>query len=65
MITDGLRALRLRGTGCSAHRLVPAVRWAMFRAYAEAGATWWLEHLHGRRGAYEELLARVEAGPPP
>jgi probable F420-dependent oxidoreductase len=32
--------------------------------YAEAGATWWLEHLHGRRGSYDELLARIDAGPP-
>lgn len=33
-------------------------------AYAEAGATWWLESIHGRRGTPEEMLARVEAGPP-
>jgi alkanesulfonate monooxygenase SsuD/methylene tetrahydromethanopterin reductase-like flavin-dependent oxidoreductase (luciferase family) len=32
--------------------------------YAAAGATWWLEHLHGLRGSREELLARVAAGPP-
>lgn len=34
------------------------------RAYAEAGATWWLEHLHGHRGSVEELMKRVKAGPP-
>jgi probable F420-dependent oxidoreductase len=34
------------------------------RAYAEAGATWWLESLHDRRGTPEEILAVVEAGPP-
>jgi probable F420-dependent oxidoreductase len=33
-------------------------------AYAEAGVTWWLEHIHGRRGTIPELLARVSAGPP-
>lgn len=33
------------------------------RAYAEAGATWWLEHLHGFRGSVEHLLRRVKAGP--
>ncbi|MBB5085223.1 LLM class flavin-dependent oxidoreductase [Nonomuraea endophytica] len=34
------------------------------RAYAEAGATWWLEHLHGYRGSMERLVERVKAGPP-
>ncbi|MFI6385934.1 LLM class flavin-dependent oxidoreductase [Nonomuraea sp. NPDC050547] len=34
------------------------------RAYAEAGATWWLEHLHGYRGSMEQLVERVRAGPP-
>lgn len=33
------------------------------RAYEEAGATWWLESIHDRRGTLEEMLARVEAGP--
>jgi probable F420-dependent oxidoreductase len=32
--------------------------------YADAGVTWWLEHLHGFRGDYRALLARVKAGPP-
>jgi len=32
--------------------------------YADAGVTWWLEHLHGYRGDYNALLARVKAGPP-
>ncbi|NUR27478.1 MAG: TIGR03619 family F420-dependent LLM class oxidoreductase, partial [Catenulispora sp.] len=36
----------------------------MVRAYADAGVTWWLEHIHGRRDTYERLLARVAAGPP-
>jgi probable F420-dependent oxidoreductase len=34
------------------------------RDYAEAGATWWLEHVHGFRGSYPGLLARITAGPP-
>jgi len=33
-------------------------------AYAQAGATWWLEHIHGRRGSHASMLARVSAGPP-
>jgi alkanesulfonate monooxygenase SsuD/methylene tetrahydromethanopterin reductase-like flavin-dependent oxidoreductase (luciferase family) len=31
--------------------------------YAQAGATWWLENVHDRRGSPEELLGLVEAGP--
>ena len=34
------------------------------REYADAGVTWWLESLHGYRGPFEALLARVAAGPP-
>ena len=34
-------------------------------AYAAAGATWWLEDVHDRRGSFDELLALVEAGPTP
>jgi hypothetical protein len=33
-------------------------------AYAQAGATWWLEHVHGRRGSHASMLARISAGPP-
>jgi probable F420-dependent oxidoreductase len=33
-------------------------------AYARAGATWWLEDVHDRRGPFEELLGVVAAGPP-
>jgi len=33
-------------------------------AYANAGATWWLENLHDKRGAFGEVLALVEKGPP-
>ena len=35
------------------------------RAYAQAGATWWLEDLHDLRAPLDDLLARVSAGPPP
>jgi alkanesulfonate monooxygenase SsuD/methylene tetrahydromethanopterin reductase-like flavin-dependent oxidoreductase (luciferase family) len=34
------------------------------KAYAAAGATWWLECLFGLRGSVGEMLARVQAGPP-
>jgi alkanesulfonate monooxygenase SsuD/methylene tetrahydromethanopterin reductase-like flavin-dependent oxidoreductase (luciferase family) len=37
---------------------------ALPQTYAEAGATWWLECLFGLRGSVEEMLARVNAGPP-
>ncbi len=33
-------------------------------AYADAGATWWLEDLHDMRASADELLALVESGPP-
>ena len=32
-------------------------------AYEKAGATWWLETIHDRRGTYDELLALVRRGP--
>jgi alkanesulfonate monooxygenase SsuD/methylene tetrahydromethanopterin reductase-like flavin-dependent oxidoreductase (luciferase family) len=37
---------------------------AVVDAYAEAGATWWLESLSPMRGTLDELTAIVEAGPP-
>lgn len=37
---------------------------AHVQAYADAGATWWLEAIYGLRAPVDELLARVEAGPP-
>ena len=37
---------------------------AIVRPWAEAGATWWLEMLHGWRGSTDDLFARVAAGPP-
>jgi probable F420-dependent oxidoreductase len=33
-------------------------------AYARAGATWWLENIHDRRGSHDEVLALVASGPP-
>jgi alkanesulfonate monooxygenase SsuD/methylene tetrahydromethanopterin reductase-like flavin-dependent oxidoreductase (luciferase family) len=36
----------------------------LVQAYAERGATWWLESLSPMRGSVEELLAIVEGGPP-
>jgi hypothetical protein len=33
-------------------------------AYQVGGATWWLESIHGKRGSLDEMMARVEAGPP-
>jgi alkanesulfonate monooxygenase SsuD/methylene tetrahydromethanopterin reductase-like flavin-dependent oxidoreductase (luciferase family) len=37
---------------------------ALPHAYGAAGATWWLESIHGVRGTLGEMVARVEAGPP-
>jgi alkanesulfonate monooxygenase SsuD/methylene tetrahydromethanopterin reductase-like flavin-dependent oxidoreductase (luciferase family) len=34
-------------------------------AYAEAGATWWLENLHDGRGSIDDVLALVQRGPLP
>lgn len=33
------------------------------RAYEAAGATWWLESVHDKRGTFDEMLALVRAGP--
>jgi alkanesulfonate monooxygenase SsuD/methylene tetrahydromethanopterin reductase-like flavin-dependent oxidoreductase (luciferase family) len=32
--------------------------------YAAAGATWWFEAIFGTRGSHEEMLHRIQAGPP-
>jgi alkanesulfonate monooxygenase SsuD/methylene tetrahydromethanopterin reductase-like flavin-dependent oxidoreductase (luciferase family) len=37
---------------------------ARVRAYAEAGATWWLENVHDMRGDVDTLIERIAAGPP-
>jgi hypothetical protein len=34
------------------------------RAYGAAGATWWLESIQDARGPLDEMMARVETGPP-
>jgi probable F420-dependent oxidoreductase len=36
----------------------------LVREYGDAGMTWWLESLHGFRGDFDVLLARIKAGPP-
>jgi alkanesulfonate monooxygenase SsuD/methylene tetrahydromethanopterin reductase-like flavin-dependent oxidoreductase (luciferase family) len=36
---------------------------AITRAYAEAGATWWLERFHPSRGSVEDARRRIAAGP--
>lgn len=36
---------------------------ALFQAYADAGVTLWLEHLHDFRGTRAELMERITAGP--
>jgi probable F420-dependent oxidoreductase len=36
----------------------------MIARYEAVGATWWLEHIHGRRASAAQLLSRIEAGPP-
>ena len=33
-------------------------------AYARAGATWWLENVHDRRGDIDAMLTLVRRGPP-
>lgn len=33
-------------------------------AYAAAGATWYFECLFGLRGSVDDMLQRVQAGPP-
>lgn len=36
----------------------------VFQPYADAGVTWWLEHLHAGRGSHSDVMARIAAGPP-
>ncbi len=43
----------------------PAQATALTASYAEAGVTWWLEGIYGRRGPLEEMRERVRQGPPP
>jgi hypothetical protein len=33
-------------------------------AYADAGATWWLENLHDKRTSLDDTFALVQQGPP-
>lgn len=36
---------------------------SLHREYDDAGATWWIEQIHDRRGDADEMRARVAAGP--
>jgi hypothetical protein len=67
-VADGLAYLREHGAGVGFDVAVNggtgAGETGMTSDYADAGATWWLESLFERRASYEELLARVAAGPP-
>ena len=36
----------------------------LVQRYADAGVTWWLESIHGKRGSRDEMLNRAKAGPP-
>jgi alkanesulfonate monooxygenase SsuD/methylene tetrahydromethanopterin reductase-like flavin-dependent oxidoreductase (luciferase family) len=42
----------------------PAGGAAIVAPYAEAGATWWIENIHGYRGPFGEMRARIRLGPP-
>jgi alkanesulfonate monooxygenase SsuD/methylene tetrahydromethanopterin reductase-like flavin-dependent oxidoreductase (luciferase family) len=44
--------------------MVADIRRHRAHAYEAAGATWWLESIHDMRGSLDEMIARVEAGPP-
>jgi alkanesulfonate monooxygenase SsuD/methylene tetrahydromethanopterin reductase-like flavin-dependent oxidoreductase (luciferase family) len=35
----------------------------LHREYEDAGATWWIEQIHDRRGSADEMRARITAGP--
>jgi alkanesulfonate monooxygenase SsuD/methylene tetrahydromethanopterin reductase-like flavin-dependent oxidoreductase (luciferase family) len=53
-----------RVLGCDDEQGRMVVPPARIAAGAEAGATWWLEHIHGRRGSHASMLERISAGPP-
>lgn len=38
-------------------------QWADPHGYAAAGATWWLEDVHDRLAPFDDVLARLRAGP--
>jgi alkanesulfonate monooxygenase SsuD/methylene tetrahydromethanopterin reductase-like flavin-dependent oxidoreductase (luciferase family) len=37
---------------------------SLVQEFAEVGVTWWLESLHGFRGNFDDLKARINARPP-
>jgi hypothetical protein len=61
MRPDDVRDERQKGIAVMGYS-APGDR-ALHDAYAAVGTTWWLEHLHDRRGSLDELLTRVAAGP--
>ena len=63
---DGDERERARGSGTSSRRsdwpgCISHSAHAEVGAYEAAGATWWLENVHG---SPEDVLARVREGPP-
>jgi alkanesulfonate monooxygenase SsuD/methylene tetrahydromethanopterin reductase-like flavin-dependent oxidoreductase (luciferase family) len=42
----------------------PTAGRSLVAEYAAAGATWWFEAIYQSRAPYEELIARIKAGPP-
>jgi len=44
--------------------ITPAAAGSLVREYQQAGATWWFEMLHQMRGTPQELMHRIQAGPP-
>jgi len=53
-----------RGDGVFDVAIVAQREWADHAAYAEAGATWWLESVHDMRGPFDEFRELVRNGPP-
>ena len=37
--------------------------WPQVAEYELAGATWWVEGIHGLRGSWDEMVERIKAGP--
>ena len=44
--------------------VTPARAGGLVREYQQAGATWWFEIIHQLRGTPQELMQRIQAGPP-
>jgi alkanesulfonate monooxygenase SsuD/methylene tetrahydromethanopterin reductase-like flavin-dependent oxidoreductase (luciferase family) len=61
--TDSIRSTRETGAPFDVAVLGEASESDLV-AYEQAGATWWLENVHDRRGSPDEVLTLVGAGPP-